>query len=306
MSHGRPVHGWVILDKPVGLGSTQAVGRIRRLFDAEKAGHAGTLDPLASGVLPVALGEATKTIPFIVAHDKRYRFTVRFGVATTTDDMEGEPIAEAAARPEDSAIAAALPGFVGRILQTPPAYSAIKLGGKRAYALARAGETPELAARRVDVMDLRLVDRPDPDHAVLEVDCGPGTYVRSIARDLGRALGVPAHVSALRRLSVGRFTVERAWTFDALNKSLEMPAGFGHSPAPLEALAPVETALDDIPALAVTEAEAARMKHGQTLRIAGDSSGPDSGKVCVTAAGKPVAIAEISSGEVRALRVFNL
>ena len=253
------LHGWLVIDKPAGITSARVVGAVKRATGA-KVGHAGTLDPLATGVLPLALGEATKTAQFATAGRKRYRFRVRWGVATDTDDREGEVLAESAARPDAAAIAAALPRFTGTILQRPPAYSAIKVAGRRAYALARAGEAPELAARPVEIAELRLLGMPDPDHADFEAAVGEGTYIRSLARDLAAALGTLGHIVELRRLAVGRFTEAQAI-------SLEQAVALGHSLAASEHLLPIETALDDIPALAVTAAEAARLRHGQRVPL---------------------------------------
>ena len=202
---GDPVSGWVCLDKPYDFGSTQAVGRVRWLFNAQKAGHAGTLDPLATGVLPIALGEATKTVPFMMDADKAYRFTIEWGRSTATLDREGETVATSDVRPTREQVEAALPAFVGEIEQVPPAYSAIKVDGERAYDLARAGETVELASRKVVVHDARVSAVPDADHIEIEIECGKGTYVRSIVRDLAAALGAEAHVSTLRRNRVRPF-----------------------------------------------------------------------------------------------------
>ena len=199
----RDVHGWLVLDKPVGMTSTHAVSVVKRLFSAKRAGHAGTLDPLASGALPIALGEATKTVPFVMDGRKLYEFTVRWGEERDTDDAEGRVIAASEQRPSAEAIRALLPSYIGSISQVPPRYSAIKIEGERAYDLARDGETVELEARLVEIARLELVATPDPDHAVLHAECGKGTYVRSLARDMGRALGCFGHVSALRRVAVG-------------------------------------------------------------------------------------------------------
>jgi tRNA pseudouridine55 synthase len=207
---GDKVDGWVVLDKPLGLGSTPAVGRVRRLFGAQKAGHGGTLDPLATGVLPIALGEATKTVPWVMDGRKEYRFTLRFGEARSTEDAEGEVTAESVVRPSDAAIVAILGTFLGEIEQRPPAYSALKIDGKRAYDLARAGETVELALRKVMIERLELVSRPDADHADLVVGCGKGTYIRSLGRDLALSLGTVGHLSALRRTRAGPFIESQA------------------------------------------------------------------------------------------------
>ncbi|MBI1200783.1 MAG: tRNA pseudouridine(55) synthase TruB, partial [Phenylobacterium sp.] len=252
---GQAVSGWINLDKPYDLTSTHAVSRVRRLFDAQKAGHAGTLDPLATGILPIALGEATKTVPFLVDADKAYRFTIAWGRTTATYDREGDTLATSDVRPTPGQVEAVLPRFVGEIDQIPPAFSAIKVDGERAYDLARAGETVELAARKVTIFDARLVEAPDADHVTLEIDCGKGTYVRALVRDVAEALGACGHVSALRRTRVGGFTEENAVT-------LEMLEDLGYEARQSEALLPVETALDDIPALAVTDEDAFRLKQG--------------------------------------------
>ncbi|MGI8841897.1 MAG: tRNA pseudouridine(55) synthase TruB, partial [Caulobacteraceae bacterium] len=255
---GEAVSGWVCLDKPPGLGSTQAVGRVRRAFNAQKAGHAGTLDPLATGILPIALGEATKTVPFLMDAGKTYRFTVRWGVETATFDGEGEVIATSAARPPPDAVRAALPPFIGEIEQIPPDYSAVKVDGARAYDLAREGVAMRLEPRRVTIHDARLVAAADADHVTLEIDCGKGTYVRALVRDLAASLGAHAHVSELRRTRVGGFGEAAAITLENLE-------ALCHKGAPLEALLPVETALDDIPELAVTAEDAFRLTQGRSI-----------------------------------------
>ena len=201
---GLPIHGWLILDKPQGMTSTKAVGRVRHLFGAAKAGHAGTLDPLATGVLPIAFGEATKTVPFAVEGNKVYRFTVRFGASTDTDDAEGKVMATSDKRPSSEEIAEMLPRFTGEIVQVPPRYSALKVAGERAYDLAREDQAFELAPRPAFIDSLKLIERPDADHCVIEAECGKGTYIRALARDLGEALGTLAHVAALRRTRVGQ------------------------------------------------------------------------------------------------------
>ena len=212
----RDFHGWLILDKDVGQTSTAAVAALKRLFRAKKVGHAGTLDPLASGVLPIAFGEATKTVSYVMDGQKAYRFKVRWGVETDTDDSEGRPVSEAAARPSPEAVRAVLPRFTGKIEQTPPRYSALKIEGERAYNLAREGEDVSLAARPVEVHRLALAEIPDADHAVFETECGKGTYVRALARDMGRALGCLGHVCALRRTRVGSFGEREAVRFAEL------------------------------------------------------------------------------------------
>ncbi|HEV7546990.1 MAG TPA: tRNA pseudouridine(55) synthase TruB, partial [Reyranella sp.] len=265
---GDKVDGWVILDKPVGLGSTPAVSRVRRLFGAQKAGHGGTLDPLASGVLPIALGEATKTVPFVMDGRKEYHFTLRFGQARSTEDAEGEVTATSDLRPTDEAIRGALAAFVGEVEQVPPAFSALKIEGKRAYDLARAGEPVALKPRRVLIERLELLGRPDADHADFVVSCGKGTYIRSLGRDLALSLGTVGYLSALRRTAVGPFREEAAISLPKLE-------ALGHIPALLGALAPVATALDDIPALALTEAQADRLRQGQPVLLTRDA--PPSG-----------------------------
>ena len=221
---GHPVHGWLIFDKPQGMTSTQAVSKVKRLFDAAKAGHAGTLDPLATGVLPIALGEATKTVPFVVEGSKEYRFTVRFGAETDTDDADGKVVAESKRRPSRAEIEAHLADFTGEIEQVPPRYSALKVDGARAYDLARDEESFELMPRRVSIAWLKLIDHPDEDRCVLEARCGKGTYVRALARDLGRALGCHGHVEALRRTRVGAFAEDRAVTLADLEGLAERAA----------------------------------------------------------------------------------
>jgi tRNA pseudouridine55 synthase len=299
---GEKVDGWVVLDKPPGLSSAGAVAAVRRAFGAAKAGHAGTLDPLATGVLVVALGEATKLVPFVMDAAKAYRFTVRWGEARATDDAEGAVVATSAHRPDQAAILAALPRFTGTISQTPPAYSAIKVEGERAYARARAGEAVEMAPRNVTISRFVLIAIEDTDRATFAVDCSKGTYVRSLARDLAQALGTVGHVAALRRLAVGRFRVE-----DAI--SLENLGGVGHSPARSAPLRPVETALDDIPALAVTETAARKLQHGQVVPLAeahGSLPCDTASRIAILAEGRLVALAAIGAGMIKPVRVFNL
>ena len=298
------VHGWVVLDKPVGMTSTHAVSVVKRLFNAKRAGHAGTLDPLASGALPIALGEATKTVPFVMDGRKLYRFTVRWGEERDTDDAEGRIIAQNDQRPSPVAIGALLPSFTGSIKQVPPRYSAIKIEGERAYDLARDGETVELMARPVDIGRLDLVRSPNPDHSVLEAECGKGTYVRSLARDLGRALGCFGHVSALRRAAVGPFGEETMILLEHLEALCHRAASGEASLA--DALMPVETALDDIPALAVSRADAARLQRGQAVLLRGRDAPNFRGTIYVTVSGQLLALAELDSGEIVPKRVFNL
>jgi tRNA pseudouridine55 synthase len=294
----QKIDGWVVLDKPLGMGSTKAVGRVRWLFGAEKAGHGGTLDPLATGVLPIALGEATKTVPFVMDGRKEYRFTLRFGEARATEDGEGEVTAISEARPTDSAICDVLGGFTGEIEQVPPVYSALKVNGQRAYDLARAGQTVDLKPRRVTIERLQLVGRPDRDHADFVVGCGKGTYIRSLGRDLAQALGTVGHLSALRRTAAGPFREEAAISLPKLEV-------LGHIPPRLGALAPVATALDDIPALALTEAQADRLRQGQPVLLTRDA--PSSGALLrAELEGKLVALVRQDGASFQPVRVFNL
>lgn len=302
---GRPVSGWLVLDKDFDLGSTEAVSKVKWLFDAQKAGHAGTLDPLATGVLPIALGEATKTVPYIVAAEKLYRFTAKWGDATATDDSEGEVVATSAHRPSRAGIEAALPAFTGEIEQTPPRFSAIKIAGERAYDLARSGEEVALEPRIVDIRVLRLVDIPDADHAVFEAATGKGAYVRALVRDLAKALGTEGHVASLRRLSVGPFRAEDGVTL----KDLEaLQAGQARD----DALLPVTSALSGLPEAAVGGPEAERLKRGQPAVISpatakGVRAGESGAIAAVLASlhGDPVAICELDGLKLKPLRVFN-
>jgi tRNA pseudouridine55 synthase len=300
----RDVHGWVVLDKPVGMTSTHAVSVVKRLFSAKRAGHAGTLDPLASGCLPIALGEATKTVPFVMDGRKGYLFTVRWGEERDTDDAEGRVVATSATRPHGEAIAALLPRFTGTIAQTPPKFSAIKIDGERAYDLAREGEAVELQSRPVDIHRLDLIEIPDADHAVFAAECGKGTYVRALARDMGQALGTLGHVCALRRIVVGPFREIDLISLEQLQALCHRAAAGEASFA--DALMPVETALDDIPALAVSRADAARLQRGQAVLLRGRDAPIFRGTVYVTAAGHLVALAEVDRGEIVPKRVFNL
>ncbi len=303
---GQAVSGWINLDKSYDLTSTHAVSRVRRIFDAQKAGHAGTLDPLATGVLPIALGEATKTVPFMVDADKAYRFTIAWGATTATLDREGEVLAESDVRPTLEQVEAVLPRFVGEIDQVPPAFSAIKVDGERAYDLARAGEKVELAARKVTIHSARVASAADADHVTLEIECGKGTYVRALVRDLAEALGACGHVSDLRRTRVGRFT-------EADSVTLESLEDLGHKARHSEALLPVETALDDIPVLAVTDEDAFRLKQGRPIvlvprQVEAVKAGlkPGSRAVSAMAGGVVVALCEMRAGRLEPSRVFNL
>ena len=310
---GAPVSGWINLDKPLGMTSTQAVTRARRLLGAQKAGHAGTLDPLATGILPIALGEATKTVPFLMDADKAYRFTVAWGRSTATCDAEGETIAASDVRPAPEAAAAALCGFIGEIQQVPPAFSAIKVDGERAYDLARRGVEVELKARPVVIHAARVACVPDADHLEIEIECGKGTYVRSLARDLAAELSACGHVSQLRRTRVGRFS-------EADSISVETLEDFCNRGAGLEALLPVETALDDIPALAMTQEDAFRLSQGRAVvllprqvetlqarlqsRIIGDRDVART--VLATDQGRALALCEMRAGRLQPVRLFHL
>jgi tRNA pseudouridine55 synthase len=299
--HDRPkkreVNGWVVLDKPVGMTSTHAVAAVKRTLNAKKAGHAGTLDPLASGILPIALGEATKTVPFVMDGQKSYVFTVAWGVETDTDDAEGKPVQATNTYPDREAVAAALPRFTGRIEQVPPRYSAIKIGGERAYDLARDGETVELQPRAVEIARLVLVGH-DGDRSILEADCGKGTYVRAIARDLGRALGCLGHVAALRRTRVGPFSEETA----AMIADLQAAAA---APEASTALRPVEAALGDLPSVPVSRDMAVRLMRGQPVILRGRDA-PVAGKAYATCGGVLVAVGDVAKGELVPHRVFHL
>ena len=283
--------------------STQAVGAVRRLFNAQKAGHGGTLDPLATGLLPIALGEATKTVPFIMDSTKTYRFTVEWGAETTTDDGEGEVTETSDTRPDEAAILALLPEFTGLISQVPPQFSALKVDGARAYDLARDGEEVELAAREIEIDSFELVSRPDDDHAVFEAVCSKGTYVRALARDMGRRLGCFGHVSELRRTQVGPFNEDDMILLDQLDDLRHKGAG---QEAMYEYLLPLETALDDIPALAVSAEDAARLRNGQAVIVRGRDAPILQGTILVEHRGDPVALAEMEQGAVHPKRVFNL
>ncbi len=303
---GDPVHGWVNLDKPIELGSTEAVSRIRRLFNAQKAGHAGTLDPLASGVLPIALGEATQTVPFLMDAEKVYRFTIRWGVSTASVDREGAVTARSDVRPSVEAVKAALPAFSGEIQQVPPIFSAIRVDGQRAYDLAREGVEVELKARPVTIHEIAVSDAPDADHVEITARTGKGVYVRSLARDLAVMLGAEGHVSALRRERVGPFAAENAVT-------LEMLEDLAYRGAALEGLLPVATALDDIPDLAVTGSDAFSLRQGRPIVLLPrqvetlkDRLKSGSRTVSAFEDGTLVALCQMRAGRLEPDRVFNL
>ena len=300
---GNDINGWLILDKPQGLTSNQALGRLKRLYNPKKVGHAGTLDPLATGVLPIAFGEATKTVAHVVDCEKTYDFTIRWGVETDSDDAEGQPVRTSDERPSREAIEVALPAFIGDIMQVPPCYSAIKVDGERAYDLARDGDTVELTARPVSVYELDIEESISPELTRLICACGKGTYVRSIARDLGRALGCYGHIAALRRTSVGPFDEENAISLEKLEQFSNSADGYS---ALMGAILPVETALDGIPALAISGDDAARLKRGQSILIRGGNAPILKGPIYATSRGVLVAIGEVERGEMHPIRVFNI
>ena len=301
---GRPLDGWLIIDKPPGLTSTDVVNRVRRIFDAQKAGHGGTLDPLATGVLPIALGAATKTVPYVMDGTKLYRFTLRFGEARDTDDADGQVTATSEARPTDEQIRAALPPFRGNIMQIPPVFSAVKIAGERAYDMAREGRAPVLEPRPARVDRFELVERPDPDTAVFEVASGKGVYMRSLARDLAQACGTLGHIAALRRMRVGPFAESQAIPLDKLR------AADDTAPASPDLLLPVATALADIPALALTAAEAADLRHGQAIslialmgRIPG-SADPNGGLARAMAGSRVIGLCRLQDGLLKPERLL--
>ena len=301
----RPdLNGWIVVDKPAGMTSTAVCNRIKRLSDGAKIGHGGALDPLATGVLPIALGQATKTVSWVMEGSKIYRFTLRWGEARDTDDADGKVTATNSIRPDDDAIRNALPAFTGTIMQVPPRYSAVKVGGKRAYDLARADEEPNLQARPAEVIELRFERRIDDNQTEFTAETGKGVYVRAIARDLAAALGTVGHVSALRRLRVGPFRVEDAITLEELE-------ALAHIGPESVFLLPTDRSLADIPALPVSEQEAAALRNGQALRLFGTAdlsriAGFHDGMTIRARMGEVlVAVARYESGTVRPVRVVN-
>lgn len=329
---GNIVNGWLVLDKPAGMTSTQAVAAVRRAFNAQKAGHAGTLDPLATGILPIALGEATKTVPFAVDGEKAYRFRVLWGVETTTDDAEGQAVKTSDARPTRAAIEALLPRFIGNVMQTPPAFSAIKIAGERAYDLARSGEEVKLEARPVEIYTLEIIDDAAPgdvmNTTIFETECGRGTYVRAIARDLGRLLGCYGHVTDLRRTRVAGFTEERSVSLEELrdaagyNASREThpedggeeqdapPPPRTQTPEELAAakqlLEPVEAALDDLVEINVSSSDAGRLVQGKAILMRGRDAPIMNGTAYAMCKGRLLALGELEQGEFRPSRIFNV
>ncbi|MCJ9428264.1 tRNA pseudouridine(55) synthase TruB [Kordiimonas marina] len=293
---GEKVDGWLVIDKPLGISSAKVVGTVKRVTNAQKVGHGGTLDPLASGILPIALGEATKTMPYIVDSTKEYAFTVGWGKATDSDDLEGAVIHDGGRVPDRAEILAVLPEFTGIIEQVPPAYSAIKVDGKRAYALARQGETVELKPRNIEIQSLSVTGHDaEKGETTFHVSCGKGTYVRSLGRDIALRLGTYGHITMLRRLRVGPFGLEGSI-------SLALLSDLGHSARARAVILPLTTALDDIPAVAVTVPEADRIRCGQSLHL------PDAklGTIVLMDGDTPLAIAENIDGTVRSRRVFNM
>ena len=303
MKTKQNIHGWIALDKPEGLGSTQALAKVKRLFSAAKAGHGGTLDPLASGLLPIALGEATKTVSWAMDGQKTYQVLVRWGEARTTDDREGEICGNSSYRPTAYDIESILYKFEGEILQTPPKFSAIKVRGERAYDLARAGEEVELAARTVKIEKITLLGRPDADHTEFSVICGKGTYIRSLARDMALALGTVGHVARLRRVAVGPFGEN---DMISLEKLMELGHKAPGDNAMEGVLRPIETVLDGIPALAVKDAEAQRLRQGQPVLLRGASAPIAQDAVLVMWGQRPLGICSIEKGSLKPKRLFNL
>jgi tRNA pseudouridine55 synthase len=300
---GAPVHGWVALDKPLGMTSTQAVGKVRWLFGAEKAGHGGTLDPLATGLLPIALGEATKTVSAAMDGRKTYRFAVKWGEERSTDDLEGVVTTRSINRPSLESIESILTLFKGDIQQIPPAFSAIKVEGERAYDLARSGAEVVLASRAVRIDDLRLIAVSEQESATFEVTCGKGTYVRSLARDMGRALGCLGHVTMLRRLAVGPLTEAHMIPLEKLEELRHKAPGGNAMDGVLR---PIETVLDGIPALAMDEQQAQRLRQGQSVLLRGANAPIAHEAVLITSGGKPLGIGSVEQGTLKPKRLFNL
>ena len=300
-----PVHGWIVLDKPEGITSTGAVGRLKHFYGSRKAGHAGTLDPLASGCLPIAFGEATKTVPYIVDATKTYEFTVHWGVETETLDREGETTRESNVVPSDAQIDAMLPEFIGEIDQVPPKFSAILVNGKRAYDLAREGEKVELKARKVTVLSLRRTGPTENNETSFEAVCGKGTYIRSFARDFAAQLGTVAHITRLRRTRVGPFGPDQMISLALLEEMRHKGAG-SQEKSLVDQVRGLETALDDIPAVATTPEQASRIKSGQAVLLKGREAPVIAGQCLVTCHGKPVAIARVEEAMIKPERVFNL
>ncbi len=308
---GRPVSGWVVLDKPVGMGSTEAVAKVKWLFQADKAGHAGTLDPLASGMLPIALGEATKTVPYVQDGAKIYRFSVAWGEERSTDDLEGPVTKTADARPSREQVAALLPDYTGVIMQTPPQFSAVKIAGERAYDLARGGATVDIPAREVEIGRLDIVEH-SVGRTLFEIECGKGTYVRSLARDMGRDLGCFGHIADLRRMEVDPFTADDLVTIEALQTASPMAAPAASVPPSREDFSALDAllvdtvaALDCLPQVAVSDDTASRIRLGNAVVIRGRDAPVEAEEACATARGRLVAIGAIEQGMFKPRRVFG-
>lgn len=318
---GRPVSGWMVLDKPLGMGSTEAVSKIKWLYGADKAGHAGTLDPLASGMLPIALGEATKTVPYVQDGAKVYRFTVSWGEERSTDDLEGAVTRSSPERPDEQAIRALLPKYTGVIMQIPPQFSAIKIAGERAYDLAREGESVDIPAREVEIGRFDLVEMRGADATVFEIECGKGTYVRSLARDMGRDLGCYGHISELRRTEVDPFTADELVTLAEIEQAIAsvQPTATEEDDAPqaprpgpdqwkaLDALLmDTGAALDCLPQVVVNDDTAARLRLGNPVIVRGRDAPAQADEACAFARGRLVAIGAIEAGMFKPKRVFSL
>ncbi|UDL92313.1 tRNA pseudouridine(55) synthase TruB [Mesorhizobium sp. PAMC28654] len=315
---GRPISGWLVLDKPIGMGSTEAVSKIKWLFQADKAGHAGTLDPLASGMLPIALGEATKTVPYVQDGAKIYLFTVAWGEERSTDDLEGPVTKNSEQRPSETDVRALLPKYTGVIMQTPPQFSAIKIAGERAYDLAREGETVDIPAREVEIGRLEIIEH-GADRTIFEIECGKGTYVRSLARDMGRDLGCFGHISELRRIEVDPFTAEDFVTLAELeaarfgnpgdeptesaeaDDAVDVPVDFSAIDA---LLVDTSAALDCLPQVAISDDAATKIRLGNPVIIRGRDAPVEAEEACATARGKLVAIGAIEQGMFKPKRVF--
>ena len=300
---GLPVHGWVVLDKPYGMTSTKAVAVVRAIFNAQKAGHAGTLDPLASGLLPIALGEATKTVPFAMDGAKEYEANVRWGEETSTDDAEGEIVERSQKRPALEDITALLPRYTGTISQVPPQFSAIKMAGERAYDLARKGQKVDLQARQVQIDGLKILSSPDRDHTIFKIKCGKGTYIRSLARDMGRELGCFGHVVALRRTYVKPFS---ASDMILLEKLQDLSHKGDDRNGLMACLLPIDAVLDDIPAVLIDQSQAFSLRQGRTIILRGRDAPVNEDVVIAKYRGKPVALASVEKGMLKPKRVFNL
>ncbi len=301
---GRPVSGWLVLDKPFGMGSTEAVSKVKWLFQADKAGHAGTLDPLASGMLPIALGEATKTVPYVMDGAKTYRFTVGWGEERSTDDLEGVPTSVSDQRPAPEQIQTLLPRFTGIIMQTPPQFSAVKIAGNRAYDLAREGEAVEIPPREVEIARFELIDMPEPSRSIFEVECGKGTYVRSLARDMGRLLGCFGHIAELRREQVNPFTPEDFVSLSELEEAAGMIDEADRFAALDDTLLDPAAALDDLPQLSVSDDAAQKIRLGNAVILRGRDAPLEAEEACVTLRGRLIAIGAVEAGMFKPKRVF--